>query len=73
MGESRGGISPPRAPKTLREPLDSHGFRCYASDIHEPPNVIAPKKEGDGAALDDEDTVQVTAQVDCELLLLDLD
>ena len=30
-------------------------------------------KEGDGAALDDEDTVQVTAQADCELLLLDLD
>src|SRR5271169_7253544 len=36
-GESRGGISPPRAPKTVREPLDSHGFRCSASDIHEPP------------------------------------
>ena len=30
-------------------------------------------KEGDGAALDDEDTVQVTAQADCELLLVDLD
>ena len=36
-GESREGISPPRAPKTVREPLDSHGFRCSASDIHEPP------------------------------------
>ena len=36
-GESRGGISPPRAPKTVREPLDLHGFRCSASDIHEPP------------------------------------
>ena len=36
-GESRGGISPPRAPKTVREPLNSHGFRCSASDIHEPP------------------------------------
>src|SRR5580693_3398339 len=36
-GESRGGISPPRAPKTVREPLDSHGFRCSASDIEEPP------------------------------------
>ena len=42
MGELRGGISPPPAPKTVREPLDSHGFRCSASDIHEPPNVIAP-------------------------------
>jgi hypothetical protein len=29
--------------------------------------------ERDGAALDDEDTVQVTAQADCELLLFDLD
>src|SRR5438128_11092401 len=28
--ESRGGISPPRAPKTVREPLDSHGSRCSA-------------------------------------------
>src|SRR3977135_3288341 len=37
LGESRGGISPPRAPKTVREPLDSHGFRCSASDIQEPP------------------------------------
>ena len=36
-GESREGISPPRAPKTVREPLDLHGFRCSASDIHEPP------------------------------------
>jgi hypothetical protein len=25
------------ASKTVREPLDSHGFRCSASDIHEPP------------------------------------
>jgi len=30
-------------------------------------------KEGDGGALDDEDTVQVTAQADCEVLLFDLD
>jgi redox-sensitive bicupin YhaK (pirin superfamily) len=29
-------------------------------------------KEGDGAALDDEDTVQITAQVDSEVLLFDL-
>ena len=36
-GESRGGVSPPRAPKTVREPLDSHGFRCPAADIEEPP------------------------------------
>jgi hypothetical protein len=28
--ESRGGISPPRAPRTVREPLDSHGSRCSA-------------------------------------------
>src|SRR6476659_1689519 len=42
IGESRGGISPPRAPKTVREPLDSHGFRCSASDIHETPM----RKEG---------------------------
>ena len=27
-GESPGGISPPGAPKTVREPLGSHGFRC---------------------------------------------
>ena len=33
-GESREGISPPRAPKTVREPLDLHGFRCSASDVH---------------------------------------
>src|ERR1700694_2211955 len=37
LGESRGGISPPRAPKTVRESLDSHGFRCSAADIKEPP------------------------------------
>src|SRR5271155_1595734 len=28
--ESRGGISPPRAPRTVHEPLDSHGSRCPA-------------------------------------------
>jgi len=28
MDESPGGISPPGAPKTVREPLDSHGSRC---------------------------------------------
>src|SRR5262249_58733309 len=29
-GESRGGIAPPRAPRTVREPLDSYGSRCSA-------------------------------------------
>ena len=29
-GESPGGISPPGAPRTVREPLDSHGSRCSA-------------------------------------------
>ena len=28
--ESRGGIAPPRAPRTVREPLDSYGSRCSA-------------------------------------------
>ena len=37
LGESRGGVSPPRAPKTVREPLNSHGFRCSAADIEDPP------------------------------------
>ena len=31
-----------------------------------------PMKEGDGAALDGEDTVQITAQADSEVLLFDL-
>src|SRR5450759_1785333 len=30
--ESPGGISPPGAPRTVREPLDSHGSRCSAID-----------------------------------------
>jgi hypothetical protein len=34
-GESRGGVRPPRTPKTGREPHDSHGFRCSAADIGE--------------------------------------
>jgi hypothetical protein len=33
-GESRGGISPPRAPRTVREPLDSYGSRCSAVGTH---------------------------------------
>ena len=28
MDELPGGISPPGAPKTVREPLDLHGSRC---------------------------------------------
>src|ERR1035437_6003995 len=28
--ESPGGISPPGAPRTVSEPLDSHGSRCSA-------------------------------------------
>src|SRR5271157_4492496 len=28
--ESPGGISPPGAPRTVREPLDSYGSRCSA-------------------------------------------
>ena len=31
--ESRGGLSPPRAPRTVHEPLDSHGSRCSAVAI----------------------------------------
>jgi hypothetical protein len=46
VGESRGGVSPPRAPKTVRESLDSHGFRCSTADIEEPP---VGKEHGFGA------------------------
>jgi hypothetical protein len=35
-GESRGGISPPRAPRTVREPRDSHGSRTRASQFRTP-------------------------------------
>jgi hypothetical protein len=28
--ESPGGVSPPGAPRTVHEPLDSHGSRCSA-------------------------------------------
>jgi hypothetical protein len=28
--ESPGGVSPPGAPRTVREPLDSYGSRCSA-------------------------------------------
>jgi hypothetical protein len=30
MVESPGGISPPGAPRTVRDPLESHGSRCSA-------------------------------------------
>ncbi len=32
--ESPGGISPPGAPRTVRESLDSHGSRCSTVDMH---------------------------------------
>ena len=35
FGESPGGISPPGAPRTVREPLDSHGSRCSAVEMHQ--------------------------------------
>ena len=35
IGESPGGISPPGAPRTVREPLDSHGSRCSAVEMHQ--------------------------------------
>jgi hypothetical protein len=31
--ESRRGVSPPRAPRTVREPLGSYGSRCSSVDI----------------------------------------
>jgi hypothetical protein len=36
--ESRGGVSPPRAPRTVRETLASHGSRCSATgtDVQRP-------------------------------------
>jgi hypothetical protein len=30
FGESPGGVSPPGAPRAVREPLDSYGSRCSA-------------------------------------------
>src|SRR5262249_8417647 len=36
-GESRGGVSPPRAPGSVREPLGSYGSRCSAVGIQEAP------------------------------------
>jgi hypothetical protein len=36
-GESPEGISPPGAPRTVREPLDSYGSRCSAVPVTEQP------------------------------------
>src|SRR5262252_8003136 len=33
--ESPGGVSPPGAPRTVREPLDSYGSRCSAVSMTE--------------------------------------
>src|SRR3981189_406274 len=35
--ESPGGVSPPGAPRSVREPLDSYGSRCSAVSMAEPP------------------------------------
>src|SRR5260370_17398540 len=35
--ESPGGLSPPGAPRTVREPLDSYGSRCSAVSMAELP------------------------------------
>src|SRR6201987_5492068 len=37
MVESPGGISPPGAPRSLRDPLDSHGSRCSAVSMAQLP------------------------------------
>src|ERR1700719_4771691 len=37
MVESRGGLSPPGAPRSVREPLDSHGSRCSAVSMAQLP------------------------------------
>ena len=37
VSESRGGVSPPRAPRTVREPLDSYGSQCSALAIQKRP------------------------------------
>ena len=36
-GESPGGVSPPGAPRTVLEPLGSHGSRCSAVDVQHAP------------------------------------
>src|ERR1700737_3069206 len=35
--ESPGGLSPPGAPRSVREPLDSYGSRCSAVSMAQPP------------------------------------
>ena len=35
--ESPGGISPPGAPRSVHEPLDSHGSRCSAASMAQLP------------------------------------
>ena len=35
--ESPGGLSPPGAPRSVREPLDSYGSRCSAVSMAELP------------------------------------
>ena len=35
--ESPGGVSPPGAPRSVREPLDSYGSRCSAVSMAELP------------------------------------
>ena len=37
ISESRGGISPPRAPRTVREPLSSYGSQCSALTVQKQP------------------------------------
>src|SRR6202051_442172 len=37
MGESPGGIAPPGAPRSVHEPLDSHGSRCSAVSMAQLP------------------------------------
>ena len=37
MVELPGGISPPGAPRSVREPLDSHGSRCSAVSMAQLP------------------------------------
>src|SRR5258705_13588095 len=37
LSESPGGISPPGAPRSVHEPLDSHGSRCSAVSMAQLP------------------------------------
>jgi len=44
MGESPGGISPPGAPRSVHEPLDSHGSRnlAYAGSVASALRTLSP-------------------------------